>query len=993
MGPLSERFDQSLSITLPADVLLILLQYLKSAEWNAILVICRSWCGIILTFLQQFSFSAIYSYLPSPPRLIPESVDIEMLLTRLYPYQLQALEQMLRKEDNSESLDPSLECPPSARAEGVRGGILGEEMGTGKTVLFLALLCKTKGQQSVIPGTYRTLLCEHSTPPRPYYEAGLDRTDRESAMQPATDYRVYSSKCTLVVVPKILINQWIEEINKHTHPHALAVKVCYTDQELRHLGLSEVLDCDVLMIGLCSLRMEHQRQNTWTPMGMRKEHEAIQISILSRIRFRRVVVDEGHTLGRGMTSQNKFLHNLHSDIRWVCSGTPFPGTSLPRQLDHLHSIIHFLQVEPYHYDAHAWQVDIRRPLLLRQAEGIANLVALLSRVMIRTQIDEVYQDLCIPDPVVREVRLEFRSAAEVANYNKIVTLMRTNLVASQGVDLDSLLHPNNSKQCLALINNLGYVCTTAVEFEGYQLSREVCLAEIVRLLDTRTTSDGLPLTSADLTELRGLQSFLETTPIDKPLNPSSAQQPSQFVSSKIRYLIRRLQKLIPHHKCIVFTRDNDALIRIASAIDQGGLVGVTVEVHRMVPLAVRSAAITAFNHDDAIRIILMNTYLASEGISLTAASYIFLMEPLLDKHIEDQAIARAHRIGQHKTVQVEKLIMRHTSEDFLSELLTDPARHSLTSLKGASLARALIRLIRPLHPPQPLPSSLPKLGTKSVAGDSSDENFCPTKRSELNLLPKPRRSAVYGQQPSRDTGGSSPVARPQRRTSNPNYRDASSSEESAASRRSPHETTQPPPHSDHSALSDTRLALAAPPAKRTCIRPPNRSSQSSSDLNPQPDYATSIVQTLSDTGNCSSTTHRPTSPAVTGLGPDQAAIALAISQQLTPIQARPRRRARHASRLMASLPANDNTGPSSSPPPTSKRIRRSSPVPAGRTAALDLDQAAIALAISQQLTPIQARPRRRARPVTYNEQELQKASAANPACRPPPLNSTLIRLP
>ena len=55
---------------------------------------------------------------------------------------------------------------------------------------------------------------------------------------------------------------------------------------------------------------------------------------------------------------------------------------------------------------------------------------------------------------------------------------------------------------------------------------------------------------------------------------------------------------------------------------------------------------TTFNTSSEARVILMKTELAAYGINLTAASRIFIMDPVWDLSREAQAIKRAHRIGQ-----------------------------------------------------------------------------------------------------------------------------------------------------------------------------------------------------------------------------------------------------------------------------------------------------------------------------------------------------------
>ena len=228
---------------------------------------------------------------------------------------------------------------------------------------------------------------------------------------------------------------------------------------------------------------------------------------------------------------------------------------------------------------------------------------------------------------------------------------------------------------------MGYASTTALQFADYERHREGAINEICSLLASGCTSDAHLLSTNDKVELHQLLVELSQPTLCAPgagdaleqwrCQPAGADKAEGFVptvsplrvSTKINYLMHRLRDLVPSHKCIVFTRDNDALMRVSAALVHWGMGRISLDFHSRLPLDTRAAVIIGFNHDPGIRIVLMNTYLAAEGISLTAARYIFILEPVLDPHVEAQAIARAHRIGQHGTVVVEKLLMRDTLED------------------------------------------------------------------------------------------------------------------------------------------------------------------------------------------------------------------------------------------------------------------------------------------------------------------------------------------
>ena len=56
------------------------------------------------------------------------------------------------------------------------------------------------------------------------------------------------------------------------------------------------------------------------------------------------------------------------------------------------------------------------------------------------------------------------------------------------------------------------------------------------------------------------------------------------------------------------------------------------------------------------------------GLNLTAAEYVFLLDPWWNPAIEAQAIDRSHRIGQTRNVFAYRLIARDTVEEKILEL-------------------------------------------------------------------------------------------------------------------------------------------------------------------------------------------------------------------------------------------------------------------------------------------------------------------------------------
>lgn len=77
----------------------------------------------------------------------------------------------------------------------------------------------------------------------------------------------------------------------------------------------------------------------------------------------------------------------------------------------------------------------------------------------------------------------------------------------------------------------------------------------------------------------------------------------------------------------------------------------------------RQEQVDRFQNDDSVKIFLISLKAGGLGLNLTAAEYVFLLDPWWNPAIEAQAIDRAHRIGQQNTVFTYKFITRNSVEE------------------------------------------------------------------------------------------------------------------------------------------------------------------------------------------------------------------------------------------------------------------------------------------------------------------------------------------
>jgi SNF2 family DNA or RNA helicase len=82
----------------------------------------------------------------------------------------------------------------------------------------------------------------------------------------------------------------------------------------------------------------------------------------------------------------------------------------------------------------------------------------------------------------------------------------------------------------------------------------------------------------------------------------------------------------------------------------------------------RDKRVARFQTDAACPLFLISLKAGGYGLNLTAAGYVFLLDPWWNPAVEMQAIDRAHRIGQQRTVNAYRLVCRGTVEERVLEL-------------------------------------------------------------------------------------------------------------------------------------------------------------------------------------------------------------------------------------------------------------------------------------------------------------------------------------
>jgi SNF2 family DNA or RNA helicase len=136
-------------------------------------------------------------------------------------------------------------------------------------------------------------------------------------------------------------------------------------------------------------------------------------------------------------------------------------------------------------------------------------------------------------------------------------------------------------------------------------------------------------------------------------------------SAKIEELLARIEEIREEgSKALVFSQFTSLLDLVRERlrekkIDHEYLDGATRD---------RRGPVERFQHDEKCGLFLISLKAGGLGLNLTAAEYVFLLDPWWNPAVEAQAVDRAHRIGQTRNVFAYRLIARGTVEEKVLEL-------------------------------------------------------------------------------------------------------------------------------------------------------------------------------------------------------------------------------------------------------------------------------------------------------------------------------------
>ncbi len=406
------------------------------------------------------------------------------------------------------------------------GGCLADDMGLGKTVQLLALLQERKDQK----------------------------------MEPKYP--------TLIVVPKSLLFNWMEEGQRFTPDLKMLEYVGIERAQLR----DEFHKVDVILTTYGTLRRD--------------------VYQLKDIPFDYVVLDEAQTIKNSASQVAKASRLVNARYRVALSGTP-----IENHLGDLWSIFEFLN-----------------PGML----GRSSLFRIYAADATDTESRELLRKGL--DPFILR-----RTKQQVAN--DLPEKLEQTLYCDMGREQQKLYDEMRAHYRESLIG--------LVKDQGLAKSQMHVLEALLRLRQA-ACHPGL----------------LDDERIDG-------------ASAKMDVLLSHVEELIGEgHKALVFSQFTSLLSIVRKRFEENGITYEYLDGQTRN----RKEHVDRFQNDPDCPVFLISLKAGGLGLNLTAAEYVFLLDPWWNPAVEAQAIDRAHRVGQTKQVFAYRLICRGTVEEKIASL-------------------------------------------------------------------------------------------------------------------------------------------------------------------------------------------------------------------------------------------------------------------------------------------------------------------------------------
>ncbi|KAL2681200.1 hypothetical protein Neosp_008807 [[Neocosmospora] mangrovei] len=560
--------------------------------------------------------------------------------------------------------DGTTEKKRSQRPDEKGGGILADEMGMGKSLSILALVMRTldQGQEWA-------------------KEKNEENKDRKSVKFSRSTLVVVSAACKHTLSESshdsnakdaVLINNWIDEIEKHLQQGLRVIKYHGNSRK----DLTDIDDSDIVVTTYHTLSAEYQVNKGRT-------------SPLHQIGWYRVVLDEAHIIRRPTTTFYRACNSLEACSRWCLTGTP-----IQNKLADIGTLFSFIKADSFKEPAvfrkwieNAYEQNAEDP------EQVKNRLVLLLQALCLRRTREV---LNLPNTSQNVRRLDFSPEERDQYENTKNILVRTIKNRVGEIESSSKFGLFQMRLQLRILCNHGtYQKAFSWHRRSLQDEKEALIGSFGghREMTCAGCQQPMPILGSNWAEggrfkdhcahVLCSECIEESTWAGSEVPPDrcpvcfrwsqpkrqagGADQDVEMSDAPVKKLSVEDDHKHYFNHAGVSTKMRAIIedVRVDLQTTKRHLEEAEIPFHQIdgdCPIPKRQAKLDAFARDDDIPVLIMTTGTGAFGLNLTCANRIFIAELQWNPSVENQAIARAIRLGQENEVRVTRYIIKDTVE-------------------------------------------------------------------------------------------------------------------------------------------------------------------------------------------------------------------------------------------------------------------------------------------------------------------------------------------
>lgn len=621
----------------------------------------------------------MWDVLKAQPIIQPKEAKQPVSITRkLKPFQLEGLNWMIAQEKTE-----------------YRGGLLGDEMGMGKTIQAVSLIMSDFPQ----------------------------------------------SDPTLVLVPPVALMQWVSEIKEYTDGKLKVLVYHNSDAKIKKLTPAEIRKYDVIMISYASLESIYRKQEKGFSRGATMVKAD---SVIHAVHYHRLILDEAHSIKSRTTGVARACFALEANYKWCLSGTP-----VQNRIGEFFSLLRFLQVKPFacyfckQCDCEQLQwtstkegrctecshtgfmhisifnKEILNPIIegktqRQRKEGLEKLRLITDHIMLRRMKQQHTTSMELPPKRIMlhneffgEIEQDFSRSIMTNSTRKFDTYVSEGVMLNNYANIFGLImqmrqvanHPDlilKKKAQLGFNVAVCCICDEPAE-DGirsqcrHEFCRQ-CAKDYIQSFQDDSKHVDCPrchiALSIDL-EQPTLAEYEESVKKNSIINRISME--SWTSSTKIEMLLYELfkERSKSHTpKSIIFSQFTSMLQLVEWRLRHAGFNTVMLD-GSMTP-AQRQKSIEHFMTKPEVEVFLVSLKAGGVALNLTEASRVFIIDPWWNPAAEWQSADRSHRIGQQRPCVVTRLCIEDSVESRIIQLQEKKAnliRGTLNKDQAAALEK------------------------------------------------------------------------------------------------------------------------------------------------------------------------------------------------------------------------------------------------------------------------------------------------------------------